>query len=185
MSEASMGILVFLGFLVLLVLLVMLGVAANVWWISRQQARRAEREVELKREMLDRGLSVDEIERLFRATAEQPKQPRSVDEENEIVGEFGGLLGTCQPSTIEEVLMLFQIADWTTRRAMVSAVTEMRAQSETGKITDEQICAVVRGLARLSRSSVESATQTNDLPSLTGSAPRVADAIRLSDRPGV
>ena len=173
------------GFVLLLMILLFIGLAVNEWWTARQEARRAEREVALKKHLLERGLSVEEIERLIRVTEERPKEPETIEEEGEVAGEFAALLGGCQPSAIEEIFALFQATDLATRRAMLSAVTKMRDESEKGKITDEQIRAVVRGLARPAGPSTESATPANDLPALTDVAPRYTDSIRLSDRPGV
>lgn len=169
------------GFILLLLILVFVGVAINAWWTARQEARRIERETAFKRELLDRGLSVDEINRLLRATAEQPKMD---DEDVDVVGEFVGLLSACQPNAIEEISAIFQAADLATRRAMLSAVTHMRDSSETGKITDEQIRAVVRGLARPA-APADSLAPPNDLPPLIGPASRITESLRFSDRPGV
>jgi hypothetical protein len=197
MSQIDTNIFLFLGFGLFFFLLMGIGIALNVWWVSRQESRRLEREAALKKDMLEReaalkkdmlerGLSADEIERVIRATAEQPEPPaKVVDKETEVAGQFGALLGCCEPNSLEEMFALFKAADAATRRAIVSAVSEMYEHSENGELTDEQIRAVVRGLARPSATSTESATAAIDLPPLTGSASRIADSLRFSERPGV
>lgn len=184
MSESSQIGLVFFGLLFFLCLFLLAGAVLHTWWTSRQAERRLERETELKKHMLDRGLPVDEIERLLRATAEQPKPAAKIDDEDvDALGELGGLLGCCEPDAkpeaIEEVLAIARTADTKMRRAMVSAVTEMRGN--TGAITDEQIRAVVRALARPAGPSTLSTTPANDLPPLTGTASRITDAFHLPE----
>ncbi|HZV07374.1 MAG TPA: hypothetical protein VE999_19985 [Gemmataceae bacterium] len=180
MSESTVLVFALIGFGLLVILLFGIGAAVHVWWASRQENRRAEREAALKKEMLDRGLSVDEIERVIRATAEQPKQPISDEDEKEVAGEFGALLVSCKPGTIEEVFVLFKAADLATRRAMVSAISQMRDQLAS-EVTDEQVRAVVRGLARPAETSPESAPSANDLPRFTGTASRISDAFHLPE----
>jgi hypothetical protein len=173
-------ILFVVGFFLLPLLFTGIGVALKVWWASRQDNLRAEREAALKKDMLERGLSADEIERVIRATAGQPKQPTSDEEEKEVAGQFGALLVSCKPSTLEEVFALFKAADGATRRVMVSAISEMRDQLESD-VTDEKIRAVVRGLACPLATSTESATAAIDLPPLTETASRISGAFHLPD----
>jgi hypothetical protein len=182
MSESAIVGLLLFGALLIILLLVFAGIAFQVWWHSRQEAHRAEREIALKKEFLDRGLSVDEIERLIRATAEPPKQPVEIDDEDvDALGELGGLLGRCEPDAkpeaIEEILAIARIADTKMKRAMVSAVEEMHEVA--GTITDEQIRAAVRALARPAGPSTQSTAPTNDLPPLAGTASRITDAFQL------
>jgi hypothetical protein len=184
MSESTIALIVFIGSLLLLGLLVMVGATVNTWLTSRQEARRTAWEAALKKDMLDRGLSVDEIERLLRATAEPPKKPVEInDEDVNALGELGGLLGCCEPDAkpeaIEEVLAIARTADPKMRRAMVSAVTEMRENS--GTIKDEQIRAVVQALARPAGPSTQTKTLVEDLPPLTGTASRITDAFHLPE----
>ena len=173
------------GFVLLLLILVGMGAAANMWWTSRQETRRAEREIAHKKDLLERGLSIDEIERLLHASAEQPKQVAKVDDaEADVVGEFGGILGACEakPDAIEEILAIVRAADSATKRAMLRAVKEM-SDSSGEYITDEQVRAVVRALSRPSGPSTEPATPSNELPPLTATASRISDAFRTSERP--
>src|SRR5579859_1095190 len=87
-----------LGPLFLILILTGVTIRSLQWWTSRQAVRRAERETELKKEMLARGLSVEEIERLLRATAEQPKKAVEIDDEDvDVLDEPAGLLGCCEP----------------------------------------------------------------------------------------
>jgi hypothetical protein len=184
MSESAFVIALLLGLLLLMFVLVGIGIALNAWWISRQENLRAEREAALKRHMLDRGLSVDDIERVIRATAEQPKQPaNSVDEDVDALGEFAGLLGACQahPDAIEEVFPIFRAADSVTQKAILRAITEMRDSSEEETITKDQIRAVVRALARPAEKPAELPAPANDLSPLTGTASRISDAFHLPD----
>jgi hypothetical protein len=187
MSEGAILLLGVLGFFLLLLIFVGVGATVNMWWTSRQETRRAEREVAHKKDLLDRGLSIDEIERLLHASAEQPKQVAKIDDaDTDVLGEFGGLLGVAEakPDAIEEILGIVRAADSATKQAMLRAVKEM-SDSSGEYITDEQIRAVVRALSRPSGPSTESATPLNDLPPLTGAASRISDAFRTPERPGV
>jgi hypothetical protein len=181
MPESVFVLALLFGSLLFVGLLVFLGVSLNTWWNSRQEASRAEREAALKREMLDRGLSVDEIERLIRATAEPPTKIE--DEDIDALGELGGVLGTCEPEakpeTIEEILAIARTADSKMRRAMVSAVSEMHGNA--GTITDEQIRAVVRALARPAGPSTPSTPPVVDVPPFTSAASRITDAFHLPE----
>lgn len=182
-----MVLLALFGFILLLIILLGLGAAANVWWTSRQETRRAEREIAHKKELLERGLSIDEIERLLHASAEQPKQVAKIDDaDTDVMGEFGGLLGVAEakPDAIEEILAIVRAADSATKQAMLRAVKEM-SESSGEYITDEQIRAVVRALARPVEKPGESATLSPDLPLLPDAASRISDAFRTAERRGV
>jgi hypothetical protein len=182
MSESTLIFLTLFGFIFLLLLLLGMGAAANMWWTSRQETRRAEREIAHKKDLLERGLSIDEIERLLHASAEQPKQVAKIDDaEADVMGEFGGILGACEakPEAIEEILTVIRAADSATKRAMLRAIKEM-SDSSGEYITDEQVRAVVRALSRPSGSSTEPATPSNELPPLTDTASRISDAFRTS-----
>lgn len=187
MNDATILFFVLLGTGISILLFCLVAIAVNQSWNARQAARREEREAALKKDMLDRGLSVDEIERLIRVTAEQPKKPVEIaDEDVDALGELGGLLGRCEPDAkpeaIEEILAIARTADWKMKRAMVSALTEMHEVA--GTISDEQIRAAVRALARPAGPSTESVSLPSDLPPLKEAASRFSDAFRASDRTG-
>jgi hypothetical protein len=188
MSRADITVILVFGILLTLLLLIFVAIAVQVWWNARQEARRVAWEAALKRDMLDRGLSVEEIERLLRATAEPPKKPVEIDADDvDALGELGGLLGRCEPDAkpeaIEEILAIARTADTKMKRAMVRAVEGMHEVA--GTITDEQIRAAVRALARPMGTSTQPVSLSNDLPPLTGTTSRISDAFRTSDRPGV
>lgn len=183
MSGNNIGMIVGIGGLLLFGLVVIVGCFVMAELNSRKEARRAEREVELKKHMLDRGLSADEIERLIRVTAEPRTQPAKInDEEVDALSEIGGLFGWCEdakPEAIEEVLAIARTADPKMRRAMVNAVEQIRDTS--GALTDEQIRAVVRALAHPAEPSTQAKTSVEDLPRLTGTASRRSDAFHLPE----
>lgn len=158
------------------------GTIAHAW----QKVRRAEQEAALKQDMLQRGLSIEEIERVLRAPAKQSETRADKSGDKYVLQELGMILGACQasPAVIEEVLPIVQAADSATKQAILQAVQGVREGSEE-EIEDEQIRAVVRALARPSGPSTEPATPANDLPPLTGPASRISDAFRTAERPGV
>ncbi len=178
MADPGSDVIVIFGSLLSFFLLAILILGG---WNSHSASRRAEREAAFKKDMLDRGLSVEEIERLFRATAEPPKQSTKIAEEDvDVVGEFAGFLGNSEPDVIEEILALVRAADSATRRAMLRAVTEMRDSSEEGTLTDEQLRAVVRALARPASPSRQVSAPENDSP-FPAAPSRISDAFHRRD----
>lgn len=154
---------------------------ARAW----QKVRRAEQEAALKQDMLQRGLSVEEIERVLRASA-QPPSDNAKESDEHVLEEMAGILGGCQasPRGIEEILAMVQAADSASKSAILRAVQGLRDGSEED-IKEDQIRAVIRGLAHPTGQPGESALPRNDSPALAGAASRFSDAIRASDRPGV
>jgi hypothetical protein len=155
------------------------GTIAHAW----QKVRRAEQEAALKQDMLQRGLSVDEIERVLRATAKQPETHADHSADKHVLQEFAEILGSCgaSPAAIEEILGMVQSADSASKQAILHAVEGLRDGSAE-ELKDEQIRAVVRALARPARPAEELATplSTKDVPALNVSASRFSDAIRPS-----
>ena len=158
------------------------GTIAHVW----QKVRRAEQEAALKQDMLQRGLSVEDIERVLRARTSQRETYPTENSDDGMLEEFAGLLGACQasPSAIEELLAMVQTADSATKQAIVRAVEGMRDGSEEG-ISEEEIRAVVRALVRPAGQPAESATSQNGSSPAIGAASRFSDAFRPSERPSV
>jgi hypothetical protein len=118
---------------------------AQAW----QKVRRLEQEAALKQEMLRRGLSVDEMERVLRANSRpQPEAALSADEK--VVEDLVTNLGIYDASgrVIEQVLAAVRGADSSTRRSICRAVKAVLENSNLeGDAKDEQVLAVVRGLS--------------------------------------
>jgi hypothetical protein len=119
---------------------------AQAW----QKVRRAEQEAALKQEMLRRGLTVEEMERLLRVNSKRSdddKTPPSTDEE--AIEALAECLGECRASAnvIEQVLAAVRAADPSVRQTACRAVQAVIRESEQ-EAGDEQILAVVRGLCR-------------------------------------
>jgi hypothetical protein len=118
------------------------GALAGVW----QKVRRIEQEAKLKLEMIQRGLPVEEMERVLRATS---KHAEATGPDEEAIEELAQCLGECRASgaVIEQVLGAVQTADPAIRRAICKAVQAVIHGSEQ-EAKDEHILAVVRGLSR-------------------------------------
>lgn len=117
---------------------------AQAW----QKARRAEQEALLKQEMLRRGLTVEEMERLLRANAKRSGEEAPSTNEDAIEG-LAECLGECRASAevIEQVLAAVRAADPSVRQTACRAVQAViRGSDQEAK--DEHILAVVRGLCR-------------------------------------
>jgi hypothetical protein len=110
---------------------------ARAW----QKVRRAEADNALKQEMLRRGLSVEEMERVVHA----PEAPLSEEAAYRMLGECLANLEVSGPA-VEEVMAAFRGADLPAKRAMVQT---LKGILETGgELSEERLLAVVRGLGR-------------------------------------
>jgi hypothetical protein len=122
---------------------------AQAW----QKVRRDHQEFLLKSDMLERGLSVDEMERVLRANSKTVvKIASSADEKAvaDLVDNLGmyGVSGR----VIEQVLAAVRSADPAFRRALCRAVKGVMENSKLeGEAKDEQVLAVVRGLSPAGR----------------------------------
>ena len=118
---------------------------AEAW----QKVRRGEQETELKRDMLQRGLSVEEMERVLRAGSGKQREPKAKSgREERIVERLAVHLGQCRASAavIDEVLTAVRGADSSGKQAIERAIQGLVAGSSDGEIKEEQILAVVRAL---------------------------------------
>ena len=112
-------------------------------------SHRATAELAFKTQMLQRGLSVEEIERLMTASAHPRHRPRSpndpaISEEslNEVVSVLGQA-GT-PAAVIEEVLWAFRSVDVPTQELISQAIQHLVGSADN--VDGEQILAVVRPL---------------------------------------
>jgi hypothetical protein len=149
---------------------------AQAW----QKVRRGEQEMALKQEMLRRGLSVEEIERLLRAgTRTQDTPPASPDEKAlekliECLGEHGA-----SGRVVEQVLAAVRSADPALRRPLCRAVKAVLENSSLeGEAKDEQVLAVVRGLTSADRPAA-----VEEVPPAAGADPAKIDDMFQSARP--
>jgi hypothetical protein len=110
------------------------GVVARAW----QGIRTVQAETRLKQAMIDRGLSVAEMQAL--------QQPPPLSDE-QIVQKLGELLAEKEASkhTIERVMAVFNSSDARGKRILCHALIGL---CETCDATDEQFGAVVDGLCR-------------------------------------
>jgi hypothetical protein len=113
-----------------------------------QKVRRLEQEAVLKQEMLRRGLSVEEMERLLRANS-KPQDDVAASPDEKAIEELIACLGEhgASGSVVEQILAVVQSADPALRRALCRAVKAVLENSSLeGEAKDEQILGVVRGL---------------------------------------
>src|SRR5262245_12547302 len=121
-------------------------VVAIVWLSLRRSVRLAAMAADLKQEMLRRGMSVDEINRLLSApTSFCMPQPRLRTDE-QAVGEVAAILASNDASAleIEQLLRMLQTADSATRQMVCHTLTNM---SENGA-SPEQMVYAIRGLCK-------------------------------------
>jgi hypothetical protein len=126
------------------------GTIAHAW----QKIRRAEAATRLQQAMLERGLSVDEMERLLRPAAlvnegsdTQSPAPETPLSEEQLVEKLANRLAgeSASEGTIQQVMEAFHASDLPGKRLLYHAIFGL---SEGFQATDEQILAVVRGLCR-------------------------------------
>lgn len=113
-----------------------------MFWRS---VRLAQADATLKQAMLERGLSVDEMERLLRPTP-APELPLSDEEVAEKLAHQLGL-DNASEETIKLVMGAFNASDSPTKRLLYRAIFGL-SESQTAKLSSEQILAIVRGLSR-------------------------------------
>jgi len=129
---------------IIIIVATMVSTLAHAW----QKVRRAELETALKQQMLQQGLTVEEMERLLRAASTTSGTAGAGQHSIEELLE--ALVVHASPPVIEQVLMLVRAADASTQQAVCRAVgeavgaMEMR-ESEEGA-NSEAILAVVRGM---------------------------------------
>jgi hypothetical protein len=135
---------------------------ANAW----ERVRRGEQEAALKREMLQRGLGVEDIERVLRDSSKEQAKPAATpapSPEQQALEEMVTTLGengvSVSGPVLEEALATIRDADPVTQQAICRTVSAMvTATVGAGEeVKDEQILGVVRGLRRPARSAQPSA----------------------------
>jgi hypothetical protein len=128
-----------------LIIITVVGTVTQAW----QRVRRADREAALKETMLQRGLSIDEIERLLRASSKPQEDAAAESAENDAIEELTEALGECGAAApvVEEVLAAIRGADPATRQTTCRAVKAVINGSDQAS-KDELILAVARGLCR-------------------------------------
>jgi hypothetical protein len=113
-----------------------------------QKVRRAELETALKRQMLDRGLTVAEMEQLLRAS---PRSSPPAPADGRVVEKVAETLAEHQapPQVIEQVLIAVRRADPGTQQAIHRAIEAVvaKALEEDEPANAEAILAFVRGLS--------------------------------------
>lgn len=125
--------------IIVLVAVCVVGVVLLVLVATAADQRSEQLKHELKRQMLDRGMSAADIERLL-------SRSEAVDE---LAGALGKTLVTIQanPAQAAALMSLFTAADYPVKCALVSVVQEMAtAQEENEAFDAEQVLGAVRGL---------------------------------------
>jgi hypothetical protein len=112
-----------------------------------RKVRESEHLAALKQSLVERGMSVEDIERVVRAAPEAQET-----EADEPVVQLTKTLAVLEvpPEALEEILRAFQASDPATQRTLAQTVEALRA---TGT---EHILAAVRALARPSGSAISS-----------------------------
>ena len=128
----------------MITLVTVAGSLGKAWTV----AHRATLDAALKREMIQRGMSVEDLERVMAASA-HPRSPSaegiSEDSLNEVVTVLGQVHAT--PAVIEEVLWAFRSVDVRTQELISQAIQHL-VGDDTHKATGDQILAVVRPLCQ-------------------------------------
>ena len=118
----------------------LLAVVACVGLISWCVVRRAQIAADLKRDLVQRGLPIEQIERLIQGPAESEKPYY----EKQLEGSLASVLTQCEvPGPVmTEVLRIYQATDGGTKKAVYDAIEEIIGSEPT----EEQLLAAVRTL---------------------------------------
>jgi hypothetical protein len=113
--------------------------------VQSARTRKAEADARLRQDMLARGLSVADIERLSTTDS-------VADDAQQLVNGLISILALNKASgeALETALAAFQAADLRTKRLLYQAILGLCQGQETNA-SDEQILGVVRGLCRRER----------------------------------
>jgi hypothetical protein len=132
---------------------IVVSVAVSWGWVRREEIR-----ANLKRDMLERGLSVEQVERLIRA----PHQERPPVEAKEFEAQFASLLVQNEVSapTMERVLRVFQETDPLTKKAVYDSLEEIVGSSPS----EEQLIAAVKALCPARASTLPTDSQFAPMP---------------------
>jgi len=118
---------------------VLLGLV-EAWARIKQQRLTAD----LKREMLQRGLSVEEIERLSQPSIKVAKLARKIGQSMVNVG--------VPPEQVTEIMAAFRAADVPTKQLLATVIQGIAdEQAENGNPDAAQLLAAVRGLCATPR----------------------------------
>jgi hypothetical protein len=126
-------------FLVFASITTVAGIIAHAW----QKIRTAEAEARLKQAMLERGLSVDEMERLLQP---QSPAPKCLLSDEELVKALAKHVAGRSEETIKRVMGTFNASDPPSKRLLCHAILGLFDYEFP---SDEKILAVVRGFCRL------------------------------------
>jgi hypothetical protein len=129
----SSGILM-LGFFLVVGVLIVATVITFYW----MQTRREEMRASLLRDLLDRGVPPDQVERLVNATTEANASDKRLE------GKLAAVMieNEVPAGTMERVLRIYQHTDPATKQAMFKAIEEMVESSPT----EEQLLAAMTAL---------------------------------------
>src|SRR5262245_10869857 len=100
-----------------------------------QQSKKVQADAALKRELLDRGLSAADVERLVQLPKDPPTRLAHK------LGKSLAYLTPAQPGQIEEVLAAFREADLATRQTLVRLVDGM--VNELDEVTENDAARIV------------------------------------------
>jgi hypothetical protein len=116
-------------------------VAVGAFWYCH---RRAVLIAEQKHDFLERGFTVDQIERLLRAPA--PSAQEAAASEKAVEGNLASLLVQYEvpAPSIEQIMKMFQSVEPASKQAVCDSISEM-LESEAA---DEQLLTAVRQLCR-------------------------------------
>jgi hypothetical protein len=124
------------------------GTIAHSW----QKIRRAETATRLKQTMLERGLSVDEMDRLLRPTASsddesdtQNPAPESIGSDGQLVQSLTSYLAGHREETIQRVMEALNASDPPGKRLLCHAIIGL---FEGAGGNEKEILAIVRGFCR-------------------------------------
>jgi hypothetical protein len=130
--EAVLGLISIVGGL--------LAVVSCVGLISWCIVRRSQIAADLKRDLVQRGLSIEQIERLIQGPPESEKPYY----EKQLEGSLASVLAQCEvPGPVmTEVLRIYQATDGGTKKAVYDAIEEIIGSEPS----EEQLLAAVRTL---------------------------------------
>jgi hypothetical protein len=113
--------------------------------VNWRKVKCSEHLAALKQSLADRGMSVEEIERVVNAGPEavSPREPKLVAEFTEMLVDVQGL----SPEDLEKLLEIFQGCDAATQRTILKTVSVMWP-GDGSSIDPQKLLAAVRALAR-------------------------------------
>ena len=129
-GEQIVGLSIGLTAILSVLLIVLVAITVTQWRWAREARLRAE----LLKEMLHRGLTVEDIERLLRQSPGEPSPTAGLTDKG-VEGEIAVLLaGLVEPPQMEAALRALRTAGPETRRAVRAAVAEMVENEVDGNV---------------------------------------------------